>query len=37
MGYKIYEQGESYRYNGNEYKVDTDLFYVAIKENSEKI
>lgn len=32
MGYKIYDQGEIYTYNGNEYKVETDLFYVAIKE-----
>ena len=32
IGYKIYDQGEIYTYNGNEYKVETDLFYVAIKE-----
>ena len=32
IGYKIDDQGEIYTYNGNEYKVETDLFYVAIKE-----
>lgn len=37
IGYKIYEQGENYTYKGKEYKVDTDLFYVAIKENKEDI
>lgn len=35
MGYKIYDQGENYTYDGSEYKVDTDLFYVAIKEKKE--
>lgn len=37
IGYKIYEQGENYIYKGEKYKVDTDLFYVAIKENREDI
>jgi len=32
MGYKIYEQGENYTYRGNTYKIETDMFYVAIKE-----
>lgn len=31
MGYKIYEQGESYTYNGNTYPIETDMFYVAVK------
>lgn len=32
LGYKIYDQGEKYIYQNEEFKVDTDMFFVAIKE-----
>lgn len=31
IGYTIYEQGSEYLYNGKKCKVETDMFYIAIK------
>ena len=32
LGYKIYDTGEKYMYNGKEEEVKSNEFYVAIKE-----
>ena len=31
LGYKIYEEGETYQINGKSYLIENNIYYVAIK------